>query len=534
MDNFPENSLFGKQDLSDEVEEPASKNSSIGKVEEIEEEGSFSGIELSKMDNFPENSLFGKEDFSDEAESTSSENYSSPSDAIPESYCWSDGSSEEDHDYDSITFEVLANRDEEHETNDSEEEYIELKPASEQKILQHEEEEKEQINDENDSDLMWDHEDVIEQLKFELRTARTGGLPTIQEEESDFEPPKSVENLNLKLKPLKIDLKLDYKDRMEEIQKVYKIYAEKMRKLDILNNQTMHAIGLLQLKDQIKSNSKQKPSISLAKSFLPRKTQRSTVVGAESELKFAGKLNDDFEFVYVGQLCLSWEILRWQNQKVEELLQHQTQGFRHYNLVASEFQLFQVLLQRFVEDESFQGPRVQNYVKNRCVIRSLLYVPLVRDDCTMDKQYANEGSEEDAIFSENLGTIIVESMFTFWEFLRKDEKTMKGAQQTMLDPAHSKLLMDIRKEFQKKERKLKDIQRSGNCVVKKLQKHHNDDYRVQLGLLFAQVEMRLVSRVLAMSKLSEDQLIWCNQKLKQINFVHRKVHMETSFLLFPC
>lgn len=88
-------------------------------------------------------------------------------------------------------------------------------------------------------DLLWEHRDIIEQLKMELRNARAGGLPTILEEEEEPESPTIVQGL----KPLKIDEKFEFKDRMEEVQKVYKSYAEKMRKLDMLNSQTMHAIG---------------------------------------------------------------------------------------------------------------------------------------------------------------------------------------------------------------------------------------------------------------------------------------------------
>ncbi|KAL6190058.1 hypothetical protein ACLB2K_036458 [Fragaria x ananassa] len=95
-------------------------------------------------------------------------------------------------------------------------------------------------DDENDLESYEEHDDLIEQIIREIKNVRTGGLPTISEEDHS-ESKKMVENL--KLKPLKIDEKLEYKDRIAEIQKVYKTYAEKMRKLDILNNQTMHAIG---------------------------------------------------------------------------------------------------------------------------------------------------------------------------------------------------------------------------------------------------------------------------------------------------
>lgn len=85
-----------------------------------------------------------------------------------------------------------------------------------------------------------------------------------------------------------------------------------------------------------------------------------------------------------------------------------------------------------------------------------------------------------------------------------------------------------------KEKKLKDIQRSGNCVVRKFQKQLQDQDRLDHSLFVAQVELRLVLRVLNMSKLTSDQLVWCHEKLDNINFVHGKVLMEPSFLLFPC
>lgn len=86
--------------------------------------------------------------------------------------------------------------------------------------------------------------------------------------------------------------------------------------------------------------------------------------------------------------------------------------------------------------------------------------------------------------------------------------------------------------YLQKEKKLKDILRSGNCVVKKFQKKQEE--RLEHTLLIAQVELRLISRVLNMSKLKTEQLVWCHEKLEKITFVHRKVHMEPSFLLFPC
>ena len=83
-----------------------------------------------------------------------------------------------------------------------------------------------------------------------------------------------------------------------------------------------------------------------------------------------------------------------------------------------------------------------------------------------------------------------------------------------------------------KDKRLKDLLRSGSCILKKFRKHHEDDS--DHLHFFSQVDMRLVSRALNMSRITTDQLVWCHNKLSRINFVKRKIHVEPSFLLFPC
>lgn len=79
-------------------------------------------------------------------------------------------------------------------------------------------------------------------------------------------------------------------------------------------------------------------------------------------------------------MCLSWEFLHWQYGKALDIWESDSHGVRQFNEVAGEFQQFQVLMQRFIEDEPFQGPRVGNYVKNRCLLRNLLQVPVIRGE----------------------------------------------------------------------------------------------------------------------------------------------------------
>ncbi|MCD9638504.1 hypothetical protein HAX54_022510 [Datura stramonium] len=387
-------------------------------------------------------------------------------------------------------------------------------------------------SDSDEDDILLEHQNLVRQMKMEMKNSRITGLPTISE---DCESPKVVEDL----KPLKIDdEKIEYKDCIEEIQKFYKSYAEKMRKLDILNYQTLNAISFLQLKDsEVFVMSSKKTSISVTKafalpSFLANKQRK---IFADPAHKSISEMNRDLEVVYVGQICLSWEILCWQYGKAKELLEHDPQEYHTYNQVAGEYQQFQVLLQRFVEDEPFQGPRVQNYVRKRCILRSFLQVPSIRDDHSKGKQRGHEW-EKDVISVVKLAGIIKETMQVFWEFLRADKRepnlALKGIQGTQMDTAEIELFMNVKLDLQKKERKLKDVQRSGNCIVKKFQKQQEG--RLSHSVFVSLVELKLVSRVLSLPRLRRDHLLWCQKKLSNINVAGREVSMEQSFSLFPC
>ncbi|KAJ9709297.1 hypothetical protein PVL29_000991 [Vitis rotundifolia] len=284
---------------------------------------------------------------------------------------------------------------------------------------------------------LWEHGNLIEQLKLELKNVRTRGLPTILEES---ESPKIVDDL----KPLKIEEKLEHKDRMEGIQKVYQRYADKMRKLDILNYQSVHAISFLQLKDPVQLNSNKTASAPSLKSLLSQKTTKLRRLQDGPTLNLIRELKSDLEMIYVGQLCLSWEILQWQYWKALELQEYDPDGFRQYSQVTSEFQQFQVLVQRFIENEPFQGPRVLCYVKNRYLIHKLLQVPAIKDDCIKDKKEMIE-TRQDAITSAMLTEAIEKSMRVFWDFLHADKhvKGLQGSQVDLQSPADVELLMDI-------------------------------------------------------------------------------------------
>ncbi|GMI67399.1 hypothetical protein like AT5G39785 [Hibiscus trionum] len=398
--------------------------------------------------------------------------------------------------------------------------------------------------DSNGLETLWEHQELMEQLKMELKKVKATGLPTILEES---ESPKITDDL----KPWKIDEKFQYADRMTELHKFYKSYRERMRKFDILNYQKMYAIGLLHSKDPFQSISTQKSSSAAAiASLLPQNLRpgRRKTSDSDPMSKFINELHSDLEMVYVGQMCLSWEILHWQYAKAIEIWESDPYCLRRYkyNEVAGEFQQFQVLIQRFIENEPFEGPRVPNYIKNRCVLRNLLQVPVIREDSLKDKRKGRRKGRDDdgggggVITADMLLEMLEESIRIFWRFIRADKdanivirNVRKGAQVEPLEPDELELLAAVQTSLQKKDKKLREMVRSGNCMLRRLKKNEGENSD-QVLYFFSQVDLKLVARVLNMSKVTKDQLFWCHSKLSNINFVNRKINVDPSFLIFPC
>lgn len=137
-----------------------------------------------------------------------------------------------------------------------------------------------------------------------------------------------------------------------------------------------HVVGFLHLKECEAFASFKKRVNPLLPKILAGKVRR---VYADPMHKSIEEMNRDLEVVYVGQMCLSWEILWWLDARTRELLDYEeVEGSHSYNHAFEEFQQFQVLVQRFMEDELFKGRRHENYVKSRSIIRSLLQVPIIK------------------------------------------------------------------------------------------------------------------------------------------------------------
>ncbi|BAT06280.1 Os08g0519600 [Oryza sativa Japonica Group] len=82
------------------------------------------------------------------------------------------------------------------------------------------------------------------------------------------------------------------------------------------------------------------------------------------------------ETAYVGHVSLSWEALHCMYVHLSLILAAQPDNPTTYSCAAQAFQQFQVLLQRFVENEPFeQGSRVEIYARSRSSLSKLLQVP---------------------------------------------------------------------------------------------------------------------------------------------------------------
>ncbi|KAG7543914.1 hypothetical protein ISN45_Aa07g037890 [Arabidopsis thaliana x Arabidopsis arenosa] len=415
-------------------------------------------------------------------------------------------------------------------------------------------EEEEEEEDTNGFESLWEHQDLIEQLKMEMKKVKAiGGLSTIlEEEEEEDDCPKIMEDL----KPWKIEEEKKFKhvDTIGEVHKFHRSYRERMRKLDILSFQKSYALGLLQSKNPQQATS--------AVGSNPSQTSFSSVFSVngwlwkpkksetEPMVQFIKEIQGELENVYVGQMCLSWEILHWQYEKAIELLESDVYGSRRYNEVAGEFQQFQVLLQRFLENEPFEEPRVQHYIKRRRVLRNLLQVPVIREDGNKDKKNGRrrdyEGNDDGAIKSDQLVEIMEETIRLFWRFVRCDKLTssihdQKSRTKSQIEPDHEEhsedleMFAEVKSQLQNKEKRLKDVLKSERCIIRRFQKHKEEESAEDQVLhFFSQVDMKLVTRVLNMSKLTRDHLVWCHNKLTKINFVNRRLHLDPSFCLFPC
>ncbi|CAH9147139.1 unnamed protein product [Cuscuta epithymum] len=252
---------------------------------------------------------------------------------------------------------------------------------------------------------------------------------------------------------------------------------------------------------------------------------------------------NDLEAAYVAQICLTWEALNWNYKQLQRLLdlrrrrpanEPEDRGCPAY--VAQQFQQFQVLLQRYIENEPFEhGRRPEVYARVRGSSPKLLQVPEYRDS---DEEKREEGFCS-RIPSDSFLQIMEESIRTFMNFLKADKEghycqmiaSFFKKSKSRPGSADPLLLLNLQKVNKKKKRKLKDMKRTGKLRLRKIKLKQKDE----MEILMAQIDLKVVCRVLRMKEVNGDQLHWCKEKMNKVKIKEDNgmLQRDSSPLFFP-
>ncbi|XP_031396237.1 uncharacterized protein LOC116207440 isoform X2 [Punica granatum] len=339
-------------------------------------------------------------------------------------------------------------------------------------------------------------------------------------------------------------------DTTKDSDPFYEKYSERMRWFDVLSYERTCGISAI-----------------LEKQFDPATISNPYIsCGKTAKKRLLKSLESDFELVYVAQMCLSWEALHHQYRKVQELLlsssSPQVRVSGHTKLVG-EFQNFQVLIERFLEDERCGGKRYLKFAQGRFSLKSLLQVPELSGNPGNTELSGScsgkVGEVELVCFTFCVGFSVVEEEPTeresgavlelkevakamencikaFYLFVKTDKdkswwklKSSLWSYPPVEDPRDLQLLDELTERHQK-VLLLKDLQGKGKCRIKR-GGWIGESQRKEV--LFTMIDLKLVSRVLQMATISSSQLKWCQSKLGNINFQDGKVTRGCVCPLFP-
>ncbi|KAK2385486.1 myb protein X [Trifolium repens] len=159
----------------------------------------------------------------------------------------------------------------------------------------------------------------------------------------------------------------------------------------------------------------------------------------------------ELEAAYVAQICLTWEALSW--NYINFRSKHASQS--RYDLdigcpatIAQLSQQFQVLLQRYVENEPYEhGRRPEIFARMRLLAPNLLLVPEYRDsdEDQMESDFHNK------ISSASFLKIMEGGIRTFMKFLKTDKEKschilayyFRRNKRGMVDPTLLKLMKKV-------------------------------------------------------------------------------------------
>ncbi|GAB2225394.1 hypothetical protein Droror1_Dr00006186 [Drosera rotundifolia] len=301
---------------------------------------------------------------------------------------------------------------------------------------------------------------------------------------------------------------------------VFQKYDEEMHFLDRLSAQKLHETETLRsFKVQPRSISER-----IVYKFSTDKMKTSYV--------YRQNPYHELEAAYVSQICIAWEALSWNyyNFKQKRASRNQEPDRGCPAKIAQQFQQFQVFLQHYIETEPFEyGRRPEIYARMRTMTPKLLQVPEYQDD----EEEHEEEKPSSRIPSASFMVILEDAIRTFMWFLEADHAShcqllaaiFRRNGRRSVDPV---LIRMARRKNQKMKQRLKDLHRAGNCFKKR--KLNKDE---DIGILMGLVDLKVVSRVLRMSDITQEQLRWCEEKMGRMRIAQGKLYRDSSPLFLP-
>ncbi|KAJ0244653.1 Transmembrane protein [Hirschfeldia incana] len=352
-------------------------------------------------------------------------------------------------------------------------------------------------------------------------------LSSIEASDRDQPSPFSISSFDSAIQDSIVVENQTHQDEDDETDEVYNTYCERMRWYDILSRDRTYGLSVMM-------NQETASTLSLW--------------GITAEKRLKQSIEKDLELVYVAQSCLSWEALQHQYLTVQDSLKSADSERRFYNdEISKEFQKFQVLLERFLEDERCEGKRVLSFVQRRFELISFFQVPRLSG-------YKRKGPHEREGRERNEKQVLeaIERCITvFYDFVRADIKRplvwerlktsfVDSPLMEVEDPRDIKHYLDLKNLLQKKEQSLKEAQGKKKKKIwfkKKKSPYMDEDEtekdEISMLVTFIKIELKLVSRVLQMSLVSSSHLKWCQHKLNNIDLNGGKLSRTSSTVLFP-
>ncbi|KAK1360874.1 Calcium sensing receptor like [Heracleum sosnowskyi] len=389
--------------------------------------------------------------------------------------------------------------------------------------------EPEDHNDNENEDEDDDDDDFItNEVKRRLKELRRNSFMVLipeetchEEEEDDEEEEGETSSADWR------DVEAEGRQFWSGFAEVYDKYCERMLVFDRLSAQQLNDIG-----SQISSTPS--PRFTSKKLASPlRCLSLKKIEEPEDEIEQLQELPNsplqDLEVAYAAHICLTWELLHCQYTHLSQKISVDPENSCTYNYSAQQFQQFQVLLQRFVENEPFQqGLRPEIYAQTRKLLPKLLHVPIVQGS---DKKEVKEEESDLKVLAPDLLKTIESSILTFHLFLKMDKRKSGGVRdlfggQTQLATP----LQQVQSSLKQKEIKLKELRKKRKGWKKKSWPAAEEDVELLLGL----IDVKILRRVLRMARISREQLLWCEEKMKKLDLSKGKLQRDPSPILFPC